>query len=441
LNKRRYKIRLQAQIRAQKREKRRKRSGRQGERAVNIAIVRTLRRGGGSVVQSRRLLERQIRRIKIPKVFSIIDEPETALETLDLIRRVASDRSTRLVEFDHSDCESIGLCASTAMDVILLDAERRRPKSNPLSFGGRFSKTPAVNLMLKASGILRHLGLRESILPPEEEALISRCELHRGKANRIETGKERDRAATSLTDYFDKCLSRVGHELTGEGKKFVSSLLTEIIGNAEEHGGPWSTIGHWQFIGTPEERFGECHIVILDYGNTIYESLDQHNESELLREKLRSLSDLHRKQGFFSFGRAAWDEETLWTLYALQERVSRYSDTPRGRDRGNGTISIIEFFHRLSGGTGRMCIASGRALILFDGKYHLRPTPHGNEMLKIIAFNADNDLGKPPDKDYVHGLDTPFPGTIVSIRLTLDEKYLSKVAAENGGSDEHGSDN
>jgi hypothetical protein len=436
LNKRLFRIRFQAKLRAEKREKRCGRRRSRHGKAIRLAYVSTIPGTSQRIVQSKRLLVRQVRSVKIPRVFSIIDEPETALETLDLIRRISSNRSIRLIQIDHSDCEVLGLCASTAMDVILLGAEKRRPKSNPLSFSGLFSKTPSVNLMLRASGILRHLGLRESVLAPQDEQRIARCELFQGKSNRIEVGKERDRAATSLTDYFDGCLARVGHALTAEGKKFVSSLLTEIIGNAEEHGGPWSTIGHWQSTqGTQEQRLGECHIVILDYGNTIYESLDRYNESEQMREKLRTLSDLHRKQGFFSFGRASWDEETLWTLYALQERVSRYSNTPKGRDRGNGTISIIEFFNQLAGGAGRMCIASGRAFILFDGKYRLREMPHGDEMLKVIAFNADNDLTMPPDKEYVHRLENAFPGTIVSIRLKLDEAYLAKISADNGGND------
>ena len=55
--------------------------------------------------------------------------------------------------------------------------------------------------------------------------------------------------------------------------------------------------------------------------------------------------------------------------------------------------------------------------------------------MKIIAFNAENDLEKPPDRGYVHGLENSFPGTIVSIRLNLDEAYLAKIAGEEGRTD------
>ena len=57
----------------------------------------------------------------------------------------------------------------------------------------------------------------------------------------------------------------------------------------------------------------------------------------------------------------------------------------------------------------------------------------GDELLKIIAFNAENDLDVPPDRDYVRPLDHSFPGTVVSIRLNLDETYLAKLASSSQG--------
>lgn len=323
------------------------------------------------------------------------------------------------------------------MDLILLNAVEHRKGVNRLAFSGWMSKVPAVNLMLRASGILQHLGLPESRLTPEDEGKVRRYYLYRGKQKNIEVGKNRDVAATELTDYFDSCLDGLGHQLTPKGKAYLSALLSEVIGNAEEHGGPWSMIGHWEYSESGGKRFGECHIVILNSGKTIYESLDRQNNSPQLKEQLRQLSNIHRDQGFFSFLGPGWDEETLWTLYALQERVSRYAGTPRGKDRGNGTVSFIEFFQKLAAdGSGKMCIASGHAYILFNGKYHLQQVPWGGESLKIIAFNADNDLHRPPDRDCVYRLDHPNPGTLVSIRLTLDASYLAELASSGAKNDD-----
>jgi hypothetical protein len=80
----------------------------------------------------------------------------------------------------------------------------------------------------------------------------------------------------------------------------------------------------------------------------------------------------------------------------------------------------------------RMCVLSGGAYILFDGTHKIRPVKRGQEELKVIAFNDDNDLHKPPDPKYVRQLRKSFPGTVISIRLTLDRNVLERLAQGNG---------
>ncbi len=379
----------------------------------------------------------QVARFKVPRVFSFLDDPETAISEILKMRELAENAAFRILEIDHSGCQNLGLCASTVMDVFLLRARGRRRSGNSLSFLGVYPRSPEVKMMLCASGLLRHLGLPESVLPPEQEALVKRCELYQGKANRIEKAKQRDRAATQLTDYFNGCLRSLDYSLSPRGRFMLSALMTEVIGNAEEHGGPWHTIGHWQMATAAggASRSGECHIVIFNFGSTIYDSLKEDDTSESLKAKLRGLADLHKQRGWFGLTNPDWDEETLWTLYALQERVSRFSDTERGIDRGNGTINMIEFFDSLASGSRKMCVVSGHAYILFDGSYHLREVQRGSESLKVIAFNEDNDLERPPNKRYVYRLKNYFPGTLVSIRLKIDQDLLRNAA----GGDEDGS--
>jgi hypothetical protein len=105
---------------------------------------------------------------------------------------------------------------------------------------------------------------------------------------------------------------------------------------------------------------------------------------------------------------------------------------PGNETRGNGTRDIVEFFSEL-GNPGRMCIVSGHAYILFDGKYEFREIMRGNDPLKIITFNQSGTLEEPPEKEYVRRLPKPFPGTMVSIKLTLDEEYLTKLVGDTNG--------
>lgn len=51
----------------------------------------------------------------------------------------------------------------------------------------------------------------------------------------------------------------------------------------------------------------------------------------------------------------------------------------------------------------------------------------GGERRKIIAFNEENDLEKPPDEKFVRHLPLKFPGTLVSLRFILHQDHLKRV--------------
>jgi hypothetical protein len=182
---------------------------------------------------------------------------------------------------------------------------------------------------------------------------------------------------------------------------------------------------------------GECHIVIFNYGPSIYDTLCAPEVSPKLLEDLHKLSDHHETRGALSrkilSRKSPLTEECLWTLYALQDRVSRFNGQPGKPDRGAGTVKLIEFFEQLAGNAPmRMCILSGGAYILFDGKHRIKPMKVGAEELKVIAFNEDNDIWQAPDPQYVRQLKVGFPGTVISIRLTLDPNVLERLAQGNG---------
>jgi hypothetical protein len=288
--------------------------------------------------------------VKIPRAFSFLEDPVGAIETLEHIRNVAGRRSVRHIHIDHSDCEALGLCASVVMDVSLLQARKHRAQHVPLTLGGTFSrKSEAVNVLLRASGIPHQVGAQESLLEPELEKRVKRSDLFQGTSNYRERSPQRNRAAEGLTKYFNRCLGSLGYELKKAGKKYLGDLLTEVIGNAQEHGGgKWYTIGHWhQETLDGDKKQARCHIVIFNFGTTIFESLTQPDVSPVFRERLEALARSHDQRRYFAMFGEKWDRETLFTLYALQERVSRFTGLPAGRDRGNETVDIIDFFTKL----------------------------------------------------------------------------------------------
>jgi len=365
-------------------------------------------------------------KLKIPQIFSFIDNPIETLQTIKKLETLVVPASVKELRIDHSSCKKLDLCASAVMDVTLLQAQNRR-RGNQLDLRGVYSDDVDVNMMLRGSGILKQIAHPDSILPKAIEVTIRTCDLFSGKASRIERSRKCDEAATKLTDYFNKCLRMEKFELSRSGKFRLSSLITEVIGNAEEHGGHWYTIAYFH---QSEDELGHCHIALFNFGRTISESLLEGAASEELRSRIDSLIEKHNERGFLrSLLHPTWEEEALVTLFALQEGVSRLSFTKKGIDRGNGTVNMIEFFNQLAGGSQRMCLISGKTYILFDGKFDLKKKVFDNgEERRVIAFNRTNSLEEPPDRDHVRTLPLGFPGTIISIRFDLDRSNLEKLA-------------
>ena len=126
-----------------------------------------------------------------------------------------------------------------------------------------------------------------------------------------------------------------------------------------------------------------------------------------------------QKKGWFK--KAAFEEETLWTLYALQEGV-----TSKEKKRGNGSIQYIENFFKLRGNLekdhiSRMVIVSGNTRITFDGTYQIVPSQKEGETrkYKMITFNKSGEINEEPDKDFVTFVPHFFPGTMISARILI----------------------
>jgi len=368
--------------------------------------------------------------IPIPETFSFIDNPVGTLSTLYRLRSAVESTTTKEIFFDHSRCKMLDLCASVVADVLVLRGKlQRRLRGQNFAASGTFSSDPSVNVLLKASGILKHLGVRGAPLPPEVQKRLKLCPLHTGKPSQPSKSSEGEIASTELTRFFDNCLSTEKYALRHDWQSKLISLITEVLDNSEQHASRdryWHTIGHFNHL--ENEPGGDCHIVIFNFGDSIYESLKRKDTPESLKQQIADLASRHRSRGFLGFQQPKWQEETLWTLYALQEGVSRFTDTPEGVDRGNGTIRMIQFFTELAGEQPKMVLVSGQTYVLFDGTYALRDRlMTGGEQRKIIAFNEENDLERPPDARFVRHLPLKFPGTLVSLRFILHQDHLKRV--------------
>ena len=329
------------------------------------------------------------------------------------------------IYLDHSQCTRIDLGASVVMDVIAVDLERTWPRRRRRpSFAGAYPKDQEAREILRTTGIIRHLKVSHERPARTDRYLL--FPLYRGSSARIRARQTSDheRAAQKLTEYFDECLGKQGSGLESQGKKAISQMAGEILNNAEEHS-ERSTWFLMAYMRQEDQDVGQCNIALFNFGRTVYQTLCLDDTAPELRRKMTELSNLHRRRKLFG---PRWTEETLWTLYSLQEGVSRFRD--RQPDRGYGTVRMIELFlqlgQRLDGvARPKMALVSGSSHILFDGTYGLAIDPRGGDR-KVIAFNASNDLEEPPDPEYVKSIDGLFPGTLISMRFFLDRRNLCR---------------
>ncbi|MCK4258023.1 MAG: hypothetical protein KAX49_03545 [Halanaerobiales bacterium] len=365
----------------------------------------------------------EIANIRIPKKFSFSENPNGTIHVLTELLYYGIEPLINGIHFDHTNCEELGICASTVMDVILLEINKNNRKlRNEYEISGEMPKNEKIKDILEASGIIRHLGFEI-----QEKKHIKELPLIVGDNKKYISGD----VATKVIDFYMQCLETQSLILSKIGKLKMSHIIGEVIDNCQLHGGQftkWYTLGHYHQFDEKNKNYGECHLVIFNFGDTIYENL----KSSAPKELLDSLKNMTKKH--VSYFRKNWKEESLWTLYALQEGVSRLRDKKSAPDRGTGTMKLINSFQEIGktidGELPIMSITSGRAHIYFDNKY--RMMKNNNEDRYVIAFNKNNDLNKPPDYNNVKMLDEYFPGTVISLKFYIDKKYIQDKLESEG---------
>jgi len=210
-------------------------------------------------------------------------------------------------------------------------------------------------------------------------------------------------------------------------------LIGEVMDNAELHGteNERYSVGFFEKETSPSGKgSGIFSFSIFNFGKTIYEVFKDPNcPNQTVVEEMRMRSQKFLRWNLFS---SDFEEETLWTLYALQEGVTSIAS----KKRGHGTIRLIEAFFSLQSESpgssdSRLKVISGNTEIEFDGIYQIKDREKKLEdgtieRIKIMAFNDDGDLMKPPNKKYVKFANQYFPGTMITLRVRLEGNLTSE---------------
>lgn len=362
--------------------------------------------------------------ISIPERFSFIENhSETSIFIKKLYNTLLNQSFPNIV-FDYAKCEYIDVCASMVMDIILSEFIDYYEQCGKGKHRVKVNKISPINIsnynikkILFSIGAFRNLkGFEieyENILP--FPILI-------GNKDNPRLDEIREVHITKTVDYIINSLAKVGRKLIDDAETNFYKVIGEVIQNAEEHSSTKTRycIGYFEITNVNEENYGTFNLAILNFGNSFYDTFKiSGSPNEDVLEQMTDLSKKYTSSNWFK--RKSFEEETLWTLYILQDGITRYKDW----DRGNGTMRFIENFLNLKGinyeTTSKMVLTTGHTKIIFDGSYKIiEKIKKNNEPFKMITFNQEGDIKAKPDDRYVKYEENLFPGTLLSVKLKLD---------------------
>ncbi|GEM16015.1 hypothetical protein [Gluconobacter oxydans] len=371
------------------------------------------------------------------KDFSLIDYPEKTIKNLQDIARGESLWVWFKINFLDTACLDIS-------PYLILGLMH---KSMPLlSAGGKI--TPAVTGMIDAVGLAELLSIGH-ISRYEKEPIFHAFRVRHRRSTGSSTShniaaepSSRESITDDLIDTVDQWLrGLVQKELNKDGKYHLSSIVGEILNNAERHSdlvkrdGDWAIAGFLSYVRdnkNPEKINTFCSLSIISLGATICDSISECEDFETKNSMNGYIEKHHRDAGV--------SKECLATIYALQDGVSRFQQDDTGdKSRGGvGMMDMIQFVGAL-GALGiedeppAITVLSGEACI------NIR-LPHFSAILtnarenqpRQIWFNDSNDIAVAPDAAYVKSMPVRFPGTAVAIRFYISPNSEALSHGEGG---------
>ena len=377
--------------------------------------------------------------IKIPVNFSVIENSTESFSALqELVSAVLLENNVE-VSLDYYNCHNVELGTQILLDIILKDFIRfrkwlRRNNKNMLRFfTGNFQGIHIydhnVSKMSFSVGSPVNLNIKENTYDDVEKSYLYIHDEADPINKNLKSTEETELEITSLSEYVINSLEKAGRTMTDEAIENLYTVIGEALVNAEEHSSTKCrfSIGYFEKEDIDGREVGVFRLAIMNLGRTIYQKFkDTDCPNKKIVERMKQLSDSYTRHQWFHIHK--FEEESLWTLYALQDGVSS-----KIKKRGSGTISIISSFFNIKGNSKRdklsqMRILSGSTCIDFDGTYDItkKCDAHGDS-ISVMTFNNTGNIEDKPDSNYVYCVDKFFPGTLISVTLLLDDKDTIEI--------------
>lgn len=379
------------------------------------------------------------------KRLSFFHDPDGVLELLD--RLVEADATVReaYLDFDMTEIEDLG--PFLVLSEIWGDfCEAMKVRTVPTT----------VRRILEGTELARGLQLpvpRDRGQLPDDARILAFPKDRRHDANTSTSSQRqadvprRDKVAPRLASRINTWVQTVTEdgddhcEFSGTGEQALIMMITELLDNAERHSEPDTRDGGWSIAAcmtradgdAPDNLKVECHLAFLSIGASFADSLSRAGP------KSRAIIDDYLAQQAID---GSVSRDTLMTLLALQDWVSCDAEAERDdRLAGQGLMYVLQFVNTLGGGCPdgdepRVAIVSGNSYIQCRVPY-VEPIEQEDSRRRTLWFNPANDPAVAPDVRFVHDLRSRFPGTVISVKFSMNATHLRKLADNVDHDDPH----
>lgn len=371
--------------------------------------------------------------IEIPVDFSFCKNYDNTIETLKNFTASIFKNIGKDITLDFSNCAHVDYTALFVLQILRLEfleeLNKLDKRMTVLSGKGQFKVTNSphqkVNKLLFMAGLIPQVDLKiEGLLPIDTIGYLKGS-----KSQKHYSENKKGIIATKIVHYINKCLGHHDYTLQVDGINDFGGLISEILNNAEDHS-PFNTYyASANFLREPQNNrednvVGEINLTFMNFGFSIFEGLEETKiENNVLYSSLELIYNTVKKSKHF----LPFSKENFFTLYALQDGISRlkYND----ESRGSGTVRFITSFFSFGDYEDvvkeyhpSLSIVSGSTQLICDNKYK----PVMKEGVFVLSLNSENDLRKPPEQSNLTSLNHGFPGTIFTVKIYLNKEHISK---------------
>ncbi len=370
--------------------------------------------------------------VVIPKRFSFYDSHDQCVE---LFTRLVSSLQHHVKELtlDFSQCEDISVSTMSLLYILLRDYRASQGRGKKQHGATKFhvvppSKTDDLRVLkyLKIFDIYDY----KKFVDADGEFLKLPVLSGKFKGSFIENRKAT--AAKQIVEFINQSYLPAKKVLSKFGRNLLESLTTEMLNNAEDHSikkETWYVSGVTLHDSKKDADLLELNLTILNFGDSFYEGFERtKTENAENYRKLEKLLNHHKSQ--FSL-RNKFEKESLFTLYMLNEGISRLKF--EDESRGNGTMQFLKAFSDLEDKGPQdknfrsvLKIITGHTTLSCDSDV----VPYGEDEKHLkISLNKEQDFKRLPESKYLQYHQRYFPGSFIECRVYLNKNL---VVQKNG---------